>query len=157
MVTTDSQPGVDSNTELDALDRSRRHMLMAVVITSILMLLPQIVRGIKDDLLPGALNTALVLVGVVGSLAFVIFMMRFHRFQMRVHGDPELRQRMNDERVIEMKMKAVYRAWVTVVVAVALGVAVAPFADLPDQVVLLTLMLLSVNAPIIFFLILDRN
>lgn len=157
MVTADSTSNRDSTTEIDALERSRRHMLTAVVATSTLWLLPQIVQGIKDDWLPGPLNTALVLAGVVGALAYVVFMMRFHRFQMRVHADPELRRRLNDERVLEMRMKAVYRTWVILVVAVALGVAAAPFTDLPDTPVLLTLMLLAVNSPIIFFLVMDRG
>ena len=157
MASPGSHERPDSTADLDALDRSRRHMLIAVVATSTLMLLPQILQGILDDKLPDKLGSALILAGIAGALAFVVFMLRFHRFQTRVHGDPELRQRLDDERVLEMRREAVYRGWVTLVVVVGLGVAVAPFAALPDQAVLLTLMLLAVNAPILFFLALDRS
>ena len=157
MVTTKSHDGLKSISELDALDRSRRHMLIAVVTTSTLWLVPQILRGVFDEGLPQALNNALIVAGVVGALAYVFFMLRFHRFQMRIHGDPELRERLDDERVIELRKESIYRGWIILVLAVGLGVAVAPFADLPDQPVLLTLMLLAVNAPIMFFLALDRG
>ena len=41
--------------------------------------------------------------------------------------------------------------------AVALGVAVAPFVELPVRAVLLTLLLVAVDAPILFYLALDRD
>jgi hypothetical protein len=44
-----------------------------------------------------------------------------------------------------------------VAIAIALGVAVAPFVEIPDQGLLLTLMLLVVNSPIVYFLVLDRD
>ena len=115
------------------------------------------IRQQIEDGIPHRLNIALVIAGIVVALAYVVFMLRYHRFQMRVLGDPELRQRLDDERVIELRKEAIYRGWITLVLAVGLGVAVAPFADLPDQAILLTLMLLAVNAPIMFFLALDRS
>ncbi|MEN8006045.1 MAG: hypothetical protein ABFS42_03480 [Candidatus Krumholzibacteriota bacterium] len=157
MVATESHVGLKSTSELDALDRSRRHMLIAVVATSTLWLVPQILRSAFDEGLPQVLNIALIVAGVVGALAYVFFMLRFHRFQKRILGDPGLRERLDDERVLILRKEAIYRGWVILVLAVGLGVAVAPFADLPDQAILLTLMLLAVNSPILFFLVLDRG
>lgn len=157
MATPDSHDNLDPPADIDALDRARRRMLTAVLVTSTLWLLPQILQGILGDGMPRVLSTTMILAGVAGALAWMFFMLRFHRFQTRVHGDPELRGRLDDERVLAVRREAIYRGWLLVVVALGLGVAVAPFAELPDQAVLMTLMLLAVNAPIVFFLVLDRG
>lgn len=157
METTDSNHGTNSIAEIEALDQSRRHILVAVATTSTLWMLPEILRGVFGDTLPQVFNNVLILAGVIGSLAFMVFMFRFHRFQMRVLGDPELRQRLDDERVLELRREAIYRGWIILVIALAICVAVAPFTELPDQAVLLTLMLFGVNSPIVWFLILDRG
>lgn len=147
----------DSTNDLDVLERSRRQMLIAVVATSSVWMVAQIVQAIFNNRLPSPFNAILVIAGIIGALAFVVFMLRFHRFQMKVLADPKLRQRLDDERVIELRKEAIYRGWIILIIAIAIGVAVAPFIDLPGQVVLLTLMLIGVNAPIMFFLALDRG
>ena len=76
-----------------------------------------------------------------GAAVWLVAMGRYHRFQRRILADPELRRRLDDERVITLRREAVYRGWLVLVVAVALGVVVAPFVELPDQAVLLTLLL----------------
>jgi len=157
MVAPDSHAVSRSPSDLDALERSRRRMLMAVVAASTLWLAPQIVRGFFPTGLPHALSASLALAGMAGALAYLVFMMRFHGFQRRVLGDPELRERMNDERVIALRREAIYRGWIVLVLAVGLGVAAAPFTDLPDQATLLTLLLVAVDAPILFFLALDGS
>jgi hypothetical protein len=143
--------------EIEALDRSRRHMLVTVIVASTASMLPWILRGALGESLPPTLNTVLILVGVAGAVAYVVFMMRFHRFQTRVHGDPALRARLDDERVLALRREAISRGWLVLVVVLGLGVAVAPFAALPDQAVLMVLLLVAVNAPIGFFLFLDRG
>lgn len=157
MVVTESPAGRPSNAEIEALDRYRRQMLIALVAATTLWIVPQILREALVNWLPQALNNTLILAGVAGALAYVVLMMRFHRYQRRIQADPDLRERLDDERVIELRKTAVYRGWVALVVAIGLGVAVAPFTDLPDQAVLLTLMLVAVNTPILFFLALDRS
>lgn len=157
MIASKSPTDLESTNDLDVLDRSRRQMLITVVATSSVWMLAQIIQSIFQNRLPQSLNAILVIAGIIGALAFVVFMLRFHRFQMKVLADPELRQRLDDERVIELRKKAIYRGWIILIIAIAIGVAVAPFIDLPGQVVLLTLMLIGVNAPIVFFLALDRG
>ncbi len=143
--------------QLDALEQSRRIMLLAVIITSNLWLLPLIIQNIFEDSLSRGLYSVLVIAGILGGLVWMVSMFKYHRFQMRVLEDPELRERLDDERVLEIRREAIYRGWFVLVVALALGVGAAPFFDLPDQAVLLSLLLLGVNAPIVFFLILDRG
>ena len=143
--------------DLDALERTRRNMLVAVAATVTLWLAPQIVRAGTQGRLPHALDTVLLLGGMVGALAYVVFMLRFHRFQKRILSEPRLREMMNDERIGALRREAVYRGWIVLVVAVALGVAVAPFVELPVRAVLLTLLLVAVDAPILFYLALDRD
>ncbi len=157
METSPSHSGSHSTTDIDALERSRRLMLLAVVATSTLMLLPMILYGIIGERLPRMLHDGLIIATIVGALTYVVFMMRFHRFQKRVLSDPDLRQRMDDERVLEMRKEAIYRGWMILVLVIGLGVSVAPFVDLPAQAVLLALMLVAVNMPILFFLDLDRR
>lgn len=157
MSTSPSIANHSSPAEIEALDRSRRQMLVAVVVTTALWMIPQILRGIGGDRLPHTLSAVMILIGVAGALANVFFMLRYHRFQMRVLADPDLRERLDDERVLDVRREAIYRGWVILVLLIGLGIGVAPFADLPDQAVLLTLMLVAVNAPILFFLALDRG
>lgn len=146
-----------SAASIDALDRTRRHLMIVVVITSSIMLLSQAAGAAFFDSVPRILKNTLILTGVAGSLLFVVFMMRYQRFQMRVHADPELRKRLDDERVIALRRDAIMHGWAVVLVAVAIGVGLAPFADLPDQVVLPVLLLLAVNTPIVSLLIRDRG
>ena len=157
MTAPESRESLKTFSQLDALDRSRRHMLTAVVATSTLWILPQILQGVLYETLPHIVNSILVIAGMTGGLAWMAFMFRYHRFQMRVLGDPELKKRLDDERITQIRREAIYRGWFVLVVAVAIGVFVAPFAELPDQAVLLSLMLLGVNAPIVFFLVMDRG
>lgn len=147
----------DTTNDLDVLDRSRRQMLIAVVATSSVWMVAQIIQSIFNNRLPSPFNAILVIAGIIGALAFMVFMLRFHRFQMKVLADPKLRQRLDDERILELRKEAIYRGWIILIIAIAIGVAVAPFIDLPGQVVLLTLMLIGVNSPIVFFLALDRG
>ena len=152
-----ADPGPSPAGTIEALDRARRRMLVAVVVTSTLWLLPQILVSVSEDLLPGAAIAALSLAGVLGAMAWMVFMWRFHRFQQRVLGQPELRRRIDDERVQQLRREAVFRAWVLLVLVIGAGVAASPFTALPDQAILQTLLLLAVNAPLVFFLILDRD
>jgi len=157
MFTREAHANSNTMVEIEALERSRRHMLVAVLIASTIWFAQMILSGLVGDGLPANLKIALFAAGMVGALAFMLLMFRFHRFQMRVHGDPALRERLNDERIQEVRREAIYRSWWVLVIAVALGVAVAPFVELPDQALLLTLMLVAVNGPIVFFLALDRD
>lgn len=142
---------------LEGLDRARRHMLLALVIASVLMLLPQILLSVSEDHVPHAVTAGLAIAAMVGGFVWMGFMWRFHRFQQRVKNRPELRRHLNDERVVAIRREVVFRSWVVLVVLLAAGVAVAPFVALPDQAVLLTLRLVAVDAPILFFLTLDRD
>jgi hypothetical protein len=142
---------------IEVLDRARRRMLVAVVLTSTLWLGPQILVAVAEDLLSGAVVAGLSLAGVVGAVAWMVFMWRVHRLQRRVLRQPDLRRRLDDERTGQLRREAGFRAWVLLVVVLGAGVAASPFATLPDQAVLLTLLLLAVNAPIVFFLVLDRD
>ena len=146
-----------SAASIDALDRTRRRLMVVVVITSSIMLLSQVAGAAFFDTVPRVLKNTLILAGVAGSLLFVVFMMRFHRFQMRVHADPELRMKLNDERVVALRREAIMHGWVAVLVATAFGVSIAPFTDLPDQAVLPVLLLLAVNTPLVSILIRDRG
>lgn len=157
MATPTSIDGRDPAIALDALERSRRHMLTAVVVTSILWIVPQILQDVLSEGLSGPARGALILAGLAGGLIWMVSMWRFHRFQQQVLDDPDLRRRLDDERVLALRREAIYRGWIVMVVAVSLGVAAAPFVELPDLAVLLTLLLLGVNAPIMFFLALDRD
>jgi hypothetical protein len=157
MTSLDSKLLDRSANDIDALDRSRRHLFVLVIITSSIMLLSQAAGAAFFHDMPPLLSKILILAGVAGSLLFVVFMMRYQRFQMRVHGDPELRKRLDDERVITLRKEAIMHGWVAVLVAVAAGVALAPFVELPDQAVLPVLLLLAVNTPLVSFLIRDRD
>lgn len=157
MLTTATPTGEHSLDEIEALERSRRRMLLSVVIALAVWIVPQILHTSLEDGLPRPVYAALVLAGIAGALVFVVLMLRYHRFQTRVQSDPELRRRLDDERVVALRKEAIYRGWWTVALAIALGVAIAPFVEIPDQGLLLTLMLIVVNAPIVYFLVLDRD
>jgi hypothetical protein len=157
MITSTSPHDRDARPEVESLERWRRQMLATVVVTTILWFVPQILQTVLADGLPAAARAALVVAGLLAALVWMLAMWRYHRFQQRVHADPELRRRLDDERVLALRREAIYRGWLVLVVAVALGVAVAPFVELPDQAVLLTLLLIGVDAPIVFFLALDRD
>lgn len=146
-----------SAASIDALDRTRRNLMIVVVITSSIMMLSQAAGSAFFDQMPVILRNTLIFAGVTGSLLFVVFMMRFQMFQTRVQGDPELRKRLDDERILTLRREAIMHGWVVVLLALAAGVAVAPFADLPDQAVLPVLLLLAVNTPIVSLLIRDRG
>jgi hypothetical protein len=157
MATATPSPTPHTAAELEALERSRRHMLAAVVITSALWLVPPIVQGFAGEALPRTLRSVLVLVGVLGALAWMLFMWRFHRFQGRVQNDPALRAQLDDERILALRRESICRGWMVLVIALGLGIAAAPFTELPDVALLYALMLVAVNAPILFFLALDRD
>lgn len=146
-----------SPADLEALDRSRRQMLASVVITSALWLVPQILQTALGDGLPRPVTAMLILAGLAGAVVWMVFMWRMHRFQQRVLASDDLRHRLDDERVIALRREAIYRGWVVLLILLAIGVAVAPFVELPVMAVLLTLLLVGVDAPIVFFLALDRD
>jgi hypothetical protein len=146
-----------SPADLEALDRSRRQMLASVVITSALWLVPQILQTALGDGLPRTVTAVLILAGLAGAVAWMVFMWRMHRFQQRVLASDDLRHRLDDERVIALRREAIYRGWVVLLILLAIGVAVAPFVELPVMAVLLTLLLVGVDGPIVFFLALDRD
>ena len=154
---TNVEPNVPTIAEIEALEQSRRGVLIAVVVASVAWLGPQAIQGAFADSLPTLLNNALIIVGVLGSLAFMAFMFRYHRFERKILANPQLHSHLDDERVVEVRKEAVYRGWITLAIVIAAGVAAAPFTELPDQSVLLTLLLVAVNAPILFFLALDKD
>jgi hypothetical protein len=143
--------------QIEVLDRSRRQMLASVVVTSVLWFLPQIVQGLWAGSLPPVLNKVLIVAGLAGAGVWMAAMWRYHRFQQKVQADPELRRRLDDERVIALRKEAILRGWGILLAALTVGVALAPFVELPDVPVMLILLLVGVNAPILIFLILDRG
>ena len=157
MTSLETTPKTHTAASIDALDRSRRHLMIVVVITSSIMLLSQAAGSAFFDHTPQILKNVLILAGVAGSLLFVVFMMRYNRFQMRVLADPDLRKRLDDERVLSLRREAIMHGWVAVLVVVAIGVGIAPFVELPDQAVLPVLLLLAVHTPLVSFLIRDRD
>lgn len=157
MKASNPHPAQSIVAEIESLERSRRAVLIAVVVTSAAWMLPQIVQSVMAESIPRLLNNALIITGILGALAFTGFMLRYHHFQTKVHGDPQLRSHLDDERIVELRKEAIYRGWFTVMVMIAAGVGIAPFAELPDQAILLALMLVAGNAPILFFLALDRD
>lgn len=142
---------------IDALDRARRQMLWAVIVTSTLWLLPQVVLATDWGGLAVAWRAGLGLAAAAGALAWMFFMWRYHRFQRNIRGDEALSRRVDDERVREVRRESIQRAWYVLVVALGLGVAASAWADLPAQPILLALLLLGVNLPLLFFLHLDRG
>lgn len=150
-------PSRPSPSALEDLDRARRHMLSSLVIASVLMLLPQILLSISEESVPHTVTVGLAIAAMIGGFVWMGFMWRFHRFQQRVKNQPELRRSLNDERIVSIRREAVFRTWFVLVVIIGLGVAVAPFVTLPDQAVLLTLLLVAVDTPLLFFLALDRD
>ena len=149
--------GPSLNDQVEALERSRRRLMIALVITILLWFVPQILDDLAPAALPHTLRSILVVLGVVGGLLWMGFMLRYNRFQRMVRNRPELRERLDDERIGQLRHQAVYRGWVALLICVAVGVAVAPFVTIPDQALLLTLLLVGVTAPIVFFLWLDRG
>lgn len=143
--------------QIEALDRSRRQMLASVAITSVLWFLPSIVQGLWAGTLPRGLNIVLILAGIAGAAVWMFSMWRYHNFQQKVQADPELRRRLDDERVIALRKEAILGGWGILLAALTVGVALAPFVELPDVPVMLILLLVGVNAPILIFLILDRG
>jgi hypothetical protein len=143
--------------QIEILDRSRRRMLASVVATSVLWFVPQIVQGLWAGALPRGLTIVLVLAGIGAAFAWMGFMWRYHSFQQRVLADPDLRSRLDDERVVALRKDAILHGWAVLVAALGVGVAAAPFVDLPDMPVMLLLLLLAVDGPIVAFLILDRD
>ena len=157
MISPPAHPHRPSGDQIESLERARRRMLVAVVIATTAWFLPQILHGVLAEGLPRAATAALIVVGVAGALVYVASMWRFHRFRQRVQGDPELRRRLDDERVAALRREAICRGWIVLVIALGVGVAAAPFVELPAQAVLLTLLLVAVDAPLVFFLALDRD
>lgn len=142
---------------IEAMDRARRQMLIMVVVTCTLFLAPQIVLTFSAGHLSRAAVVILTLAGMAGAVAWMVQMWRYHRFQKRLCERPDLRRRLEDERVRALRLQAIYRAWWVLAVVVAIGVGIGPFVELPHMAVLLTLLLLTVNLPIVFFLALDRD
>jgi len=157
MTTDDHAAASPTPAVLDQLERARRRMLLAVVATSAVWLAPQIVIAVSESVLPGTVVAALSAAGVVGAVTWMVFMWRFHRFQASVQRQPELRRLLNDERIVAVRREAVFRTWAVMIVMLAAGVAAGPFVPLPGQAVVLALLLVAVDAPILFFLALDRG
>ncbi len=143
--------------EIETLEASRRRMLLSVALFMLLWFLPQILEELGTEAFSGSLRSLFAILGAAGGIVWMVLMFRFHRLQTKVRNRPELRERLNDERIVQLRREAVYRAWVTLLVLVAMGVALAPFAELPSQALLMTLLLVGVDAPILFFLWLDRG
>ena len=114
---------------IEALDRARRRMLILVAVTCTLWFAPQIVLAFSADLLPRVAVVILTLAGMAGAVAWMSQMWCYHRFQQRLLERPDQRRHLDDERVRALRLQAVYRAW----------------------------WVLAVNAPIVFFLALDRD
>jgi uncharacterized membrane protein len=87
----------------------------------------------------------------------MFFLWRMHRFKRRLQADPATRDRLEDERVREVRREAIYRSWFALVVALGLGVALTALVSVPARPLMLVLLLLAVDAPIVFFLVLDRG
>jgi amino acid permease len=141
----------------EAMDRVRRQMLIMVVVACTAWFAPQIVLTFSAELLSRTVVVILTLAGMAGAVAWMVQMWRYHRFQKRLGERPDLRHRLDDERVRTLRLQAIYRAWWVLAVVVAIGVGIGPFVELPHMAVLLTLLLLTVNLPIVFFLSLDRD
>lgn len=144
-------------TTIESLDRVRRRMLWAVVVTSLLWLLPQITLVGGADDLPATWRVPLVVATLFGAGAWMFFMWRMRRFNRRLRADPATRDRLEDERVREVRREAIYRSWFVIVVTLGLGVALSALVSVPSQPLMLVLLLLAVDAPIVFFLVLDRG
>lgn len=142
---------------IDALDRARRQMLVAVVAASLVWLLPQVVLTAGNEELATPWLQTMSVVAVAGALAWMFFMWRYHRFRRRVESDEQLRERLDDERVREVRRESIYRSWWVLVVVIGLGVGLSALTELRAQPVLLVLLLVAVDAPLLFFLALDRG
>ena len=143
--------------EIETLEKSRRRMLLSVALFMLVWFVPQILESLGPETFPRGLRALFAVLGAVGGIVWMVLMLRFHRLQTKVRNRPELQERLNDERVRQLRREAVYRGWVTMVVLVAVGVALAPFVEIPGQPLLMTLLLVGVEAPILFFLWLDRG
>lgn len=142
---------------IDALDRARRRMLTAVVLTSLLWLLPQVALTARSGGLASPWGQVLAGLAALGALAWMFYMWRYNRFRRRIERDEELRRRLDDERVREVRRDSIYRSWWVLVVVIGVGVAATALTDLPAQPVLLALLLVAVDAPLLFFLAMDRG
>ncbi len=154
---TAESSGPSLTDQVESLEKSRRHMMISLVGTLLLWFVPQILEDAVPDAMPHALKATCVFLGMAGGLLWVVLMLRYHRFQNMVRNRPELRDRLNDERIGQLRREAIYRGWVVLLVFVAAGVALAPFVALPVQALLLTLLMVGVSAPLLFFLWLDRG
>ena len=94
---------------------------------------------------------------MIGALAWMFFMWRYHRFRRGLLEDPSAAKQLDDERVRDLRRESIHRSWFVLVVATGVGVAGSALTDLPAQPILLALLLIAVEAPLVFFLCLDRG
>ncbi len=157
MAGTEEMVFQDGFAEIEALDHCRRRMIAAIVVSVAFWFVPQILQGLWESLLPRPVLVALVALGIAGGLAYMFFMMRFHRLQMRILADPRLDGSLNDERILALRQTAIHRGWVAMLVTMALGLGISFLVEIPDHVILLILLLVAIEVPLLAFLVLDRD
>lgn len=157
MVPSPSSSSPALKDQAESLEKSRRRLMIALVATTALWFLPQILDSFVPEAIPHSLKTVLIFLGLIGNLLWLVFMYRFFRYQQLVLGRPELQDRLEDERIGAIRREAGFRGWATLLVFVAVGVGLAPFVVIPVQALLMTLLMVGVTAPLLFFLWLDRG
>lgn len=154
--------------QIERLDRQRRRMLVGFVVALIAFRVPEILREALITELPDGLRGALLMIALVGTVLFVVYMLRLFIFGAKLAQSPNLAAVLLDERVRAVSSRAFavgFWAVMTLLAAASALPAVAwAFTDsgaiVTERVGAVaadTGLLVGVVTAIVAFLVLDRG
>lgn len=154
--------------KIERQDRLRRRMLIGFVVAMIALYLPKILREALETELPDGLRGVLIVIGLVGSVLFVVYMMRLLIFGAKLAQSPGLAAVLLDERVRTVWSRACAVAFWVVITLLAAASALpavawaftdsgAVVSERVGAVVADAGLLVGVVTAITAFLVLDRG
>lgn len=154
--------------QIERLDRQRRRMLVGFVVALIAFRVPEILREALKTELPNGLRGALLMIALVGTVLFVVYMLRLFTFGAKLAQSPNLAAVLLDERVRTVSSRACaigFWAVITLLAAASALPAVAwaftdsgaIVAERVGAVAADTGLLVGVVTAIVAFLVLDRG
>lgn len=154
--------------QIERQDRLRRRMLIGFVVAMIALYLPKILRESLETELPDGLRGVLIVIGLVGTVLFVVYMMRLLIFGAKLAQSPGLAAVLFDERVRAVWSRACAVAFWVVITLLAAASALpavawaftdsgAVVSERVGAVVADAGLLVGVVTAITAFLVLDRG
>lgn len=154
--------------QIERLDRQRRRMLVGFVVAVIALWGPNILRGALRTELPNGVRGALIMIGLVGTVLFVVYMMRLFIFGAKLAQSPNLVAVLLDERVRAISSRACAAGFWAVMTLLFVASALPAVAwaytgygaivsERVGAVVADTGILVGVVTAIVAFLVLDRG